>query len=127
MRILIFTAVPLARLADASSLDGLSGLTNEYAIPCTAIPAGPSADWDTVKGYNGQWRAAFQWLSPAVAQAMLIDGITKGTENWFCGFYEGTNTVVPSGSNMSPTPETATLEAFLSAAGLALPASNGPI
>lgn len=125
-RVLIFTAVPLAKLQLASSIDGLSGLTDEYPISCASIPGGPSAEWDEANGYEGQWRAAFQWFIPVVAQAMLMDGLAQGTENWFVGFYEGTDTVVPDGSNVIPPPAEATLDAFLSAVGLALPESNGP-
>lgn len=100
-------------------MEHLSGLPEEHSIECTAIPGGPSAQWDTLKGYNGKWWAASQALAPAIAQDMLTSGYMLGTESWFAAFWEDTGEPAPYPSHNLPTPPAGpTFEEFLTAVGL---------
>lgn len=118
IRVVCHTAVPDAKRALAATMEGLSGLPQEYSVELQSIPGGPSAAWDMANGYNGTWRGASQALAPEIAQPMLASGYALGTEGWFAAYWEGTNTLVPNGANLNPHPDTADFEAFLAAAGL---------
>lgn len=126
MRILVHTAVPDAKREIAANMDGLSGLSQEHSVECTATPGGPSAAWDTANSYNGKWWAASQALAPQIAGGMLQSGYMLGTESWFVGYYEGTSTIVPNGTNIDPPPADASFEAFLAAIGISKVQTGGP-
>lgn len=100
-------------------MDHLSGIPNEHAIECNAIPGGPSADWDAAHSYNGKWWAASQGLAPAIAQDMLMSGYMLGTESWYAAYWEDTMTPVQGQwTNIDPPPAGPSFDAFLAAAGL---------
>ena len=117
-RVLIHMAVPDAKRALAGTMTGLSGVPQEHSVELHAIQGGPSASWDTTNSYSGTWWGASQALAPEIAQPMFASGYTLGTEGWFAAYWEGTNTLVPNGTNLNPHPDTADFEAFLAAAGL---------
>lgn len=115
-RILIHTAVPNAKRITAAGMEHLSGLPEEHSIECSAIPGGPSAEWDTLKGYNGKWWAASQALAPAIAQDMLASGYMLGTESWFVAIYETGGALIQH--NLPGAPADSSFGAFLAACGL---------
>jgi hypothetical protein len=97
---------------------GLSGSPSEHSVECNAITNGPSATWDTANGYTGKWWAASQALAPQIAGGMLQSGYMLGTESWFVAYYEGTDVIVPDGTNVNPPPADASFDAFLTAIGV---------
>ena len=119
-------AVPDAKRESAADMTGLSGYTQEHSVECTATPGGPSAAWDTQHGYGGKWWAASQALAPAIASGMLTSGYALETESWFVAYYEGTDTIVPNGTNIDPPPSDATFAAFLAAIGVSKVQTGGP-
>lgn len=125
-RILIHTAVPDVKRTIAANMSGLSGLPQEHSVECNAIPGGPSALWDTDHGYAGKWWSASQALAPDIASGMLTSGYVLGTESWFVAYFEGTETIVPSGTNIDPPPSNATFAAFLAAIGVSKVQTGGP-
>jgi len=117
-RVVCHTAVPDAKRSLAATMDGLSGLPQEHSVELQSIPGGASASWDATNSYNGTWWGASQALAPEIAQPMLASGYALETESWFAAYWEGTNTLVPNGTNLNPQPDSADFEAFLAAAGL---------
>ncbi len=114
-RVVCHTAVPDAKRALAATMEGLSGLPQEYSVELQSIPGGPSAAWDIANGYNGTWRGASQALAPEIAQPMLASGYALGTEGWFAAIWEG-GTLIQH--NLPVAPADSSFEAFLAAAGL---------
>ncbi len=114
-RIVCHTAVPDAKRALAATMDGLSGLSQEYSVELQSIPGGASASWDTTNGYNGKWWGASQALAPEIAQPMLASGYALETESWFAALWEG-GTLIQH--NLPAAPADSSFEAFLVAAGL---------
>lgn len=115
-RILVHTAVPDARREIAATMAHLSGNPNEHSVECDAIPGGPSAEWDTLKGYNGKWWAASQAYAPQIAQDMLASGYMLGTESWFVAIFETGGQLIQH--NLPEAPVDSSFDAFLTAAGL---------
>lgn len=115
-RILIHTAVPHAKREVAADMAHLSGNPSEHSVECTAIPGGPSAQWDALKAYNGKWWAASQALAPAIAQDMLTSGYMLGTESWFVAIYETGGQLIQH--NLPGAPADSSFDAFLAACGL---------
>ena len=115
-RILAHTAVPEAKREIAATMAHLSGNVTEHSVECTAIPGGPSAQWDTAQGYGGTWWAASQGLAPQIAQDMLASGFMLGTEAWFVAVYEVGGQLIQH--NLPHEPADPSFNAFLAACGL---------
>lgn len=118
IRVLCHMAVPEAKRTLAATMTGLSGLPQEHSVELHSVAGGASAAWDAENGYDGKWWGASQALAPEIAQPMLTSGYGLETESWFVAFWEGTNTIVPNGTNMVPPPSDSSYESFLVAAGL---------
>lgn len=123
-RVLCFIALPDAKRASAASMTFLSGNPKEFNIPLLAIPGGPSAEWDALQGYGGNWWGAFQFLAPEVAQAMLTSGYELEAESWFAAFWEVGGGII--NHNLPSPPAEPTFASFIAAAGLQLLPGNGP-
>lgn len=115
-RILVHTAVPNARREIAANMAHLSGNPSEHSVECTAIPGGPSAEWDAAHSYSGKWWAASQGLAPQIAQDMLTSGYMLGTESWFVAIYESNGQLIQH--NLPGDPADSSFDAFLAACGL---------
>ena len=76
--------------------------------------------------YAGTWWAASQAFAPEIAAGMLASGVALGTESWFVAYFEGTESIVPNGTNIDPPPSNATFAAFLAAIGVSKVQTGGP-
>jgi hypothetical protein len=120
-RLLVHMAIPASRLSVAKSVDGLSGLDDEYNTLLQSIDGEPAATWDDVKGYtSGHWLGASQSLSADFLQPFLADSQAKKTEAFFVAYLIDGEKLVPYMTNFPDEtfPTDATFEAFLVKFGL---------
>jgi hypothetical protein len=116
-RLIVHMAVPEPRREVASTMDGLTGVPEEFSVPLETIPDGVSDLWDKQVGYPlpGKYWGASQALAQEICVAMQTSEAAPAADAWFCAVVEDTGDIFQTNV---PGLVVGTWEAFLAAAGL---------